>query len=97
MGNYISNNECDYIGEHTMVSTDEITINLLDIVNNMNVTKEQKEDVLLQIMNVTREDGHFDYEDDNIVSFTFNKCMESLHMTVEIDPDVQYEKGNKDD
>lgn len=82
-----------------MTNKDEMQIDLLDIINGVDQPKEQKEQFLLDLFQLKREWGEFIYEGNNIVGFKFYQSMESLRITLTVEPDgiTNIEYKNKEE
>lgn len=63
-----------------------ITVDMLDIISNMDLTNEQKEDLVLGALKLTREQAHAVWEDDRIKAVRLNRSMEKIEVTIVIDP-----------
>ena len=72
-----------------------MTIDLLSIISNMDITKEQKEDLALKAMMLTKEDARVIWKDDRIEGIRLNKGIEKIELTIVINKNGEIEVDGK--
>lgn len=68
-----------------------ITIDLLSMISDMDLTKDQKESLALDSMKLTREDARVVWKDDRIECIRLNKALEKIEITIVIDKNGEME------
>ena len=78
------------ITKHDLINR-SMTIDLLSIISNMDITKEQKEDLALKAMMLTKEDARVIWKDNRIEGVRLNKGIEKIELTIVINKNGEIE------
>lgn len=68
-------------------STKQINVSLESIINNMDLTNEQKEKLYRDFINVPLDKGAVVWENNKIAGFKLYSTFKCVHMTISIDKD----------
>lgn len=62
-------------------------IRIIDILNDMDITQEDREAIFLKLLGMDRESGEFIYTDGKLDGFRIHGSEEKLELTIGIDSD----------
>lgn len=71
-----------------------ISIDLLEVVSNMKISKEQKEEMILSYLELTKEQAIVDFEGERIKQVRLVQPIESVDITLTIDKEGEIVYGD---
>lgn len=75
--------------------TRSITVDLLQIISNMDIDKSKKEELALDALRLTREQATVIWKDDRIEGVRLNKGIEKIELTIVINKNGEIEVDGK--
>ena len=75
--------------------TRSITVDLLQVISNMDIDKSKKEELALDTLRLTREQATVIWKDDRIEGVRLNKGIEKIELTIVINKDGEIEVDGK--
>ena len=77
------------------LNNQSITIDLLQVISNMDIDKSRKEELALDALRLTREQATVIWKDDRIEGVKLNKGIEKIELTIVINKNGEIEIDGK--